>query len=1314
MISYGFLSQEKVSLLSSSSSKKGHHVQRRSTTQLNHHHNVVESLLFYQVRGGGNGNGNGNDGGSNSNHNNHHHHHEEVVEKEKENNIYNTTTTLPSDTTTTTTTSTTSTTSTTNPKSSESILESYVEHVSQKDALSHSFYNHNNNNYDPDIEDDDDGSILQLKKKERDLNDPDDSDDDNDNDDDDNSDHDNNDENDNENDDENEKFHPSDTNNDNDHHHINVDIVPLHDNNEDDVENEHELKVDILHHSQPSPPQTTTTTTSQSSSQSSSSSLNPFDQALIDAFLPLFYPPPSTNLSSFMKKCIIPNSTNIDISSRRRLDRRTLYQSLLLEWNSGISGIHTNRKNSSNGQKGNGNYHHKSSSSSSSSSSLSKRNFVNEQLSHQLKSSISLASQPLWRRHINNSFSTTTTNNNNNNNINTSRTTSSNTNDNEKEKENNHNESTTTSTSSNDHNHNNMNNLPNRSFYSTGIRLYTTNEEDDDDDIVDGEDEFDMDSDENQSSSSLSSNSIMNHYSNSNHWMNHNNDNDESSPSSSSSTTTTSSNVLSSLSYKSKSTLSIQETIALALAHSYNCGLVLLDDVGLQSVQEALVENKELKLDYNSKDVSYGSLVNSLIRLANEGKLPRVMGSGSWKGGRISNRMERDIALGLDDPNDELAIESMKLMKSDEEMWMSTIHDDDDNNHNANGSESYENPLPLVLFLRTDASPNLLKSKSTVDRLARECVNEDSIHLLMLGRGIDATTVQLPTSRSSGGGGSSNSNAIAKNSRKPAMQPPPSIMGLPPNMNHPFFPPPGSQHQQHNPFAGMSSMPPPGVPGNFMAPNNDNGNPFGFTQQNINASGVNDPEGSRRFNIFLARTVDKDGTPGIMGAIAPPQVGNLFPQMLAMQARENYIRSQEEGASEEEIQKHEANMQRWSEIMEQQQKIDNAKRDSGKGKEMLPPQFFNASISGGPEGMPSFMNMDGNNQFNGMVAPPPELIQRAIEEAVTDVMKQLTEMSHNSGKSDDNNPLPPHLAKAFAQILSNDNLRRGIAENLARAAPALVDPRCQGVMLSVYVPPPPEHPNRGMMPGQQRSQQQHQGKKASRRGKSNSLGAPGMGGWLNKILSTSPSPSSVNNDEESNQAHADSGDEENSDNEGESTNLQVADDDERDEATFINEEISKAAEKKLKKRDRQARAAAVAAATAMINKHQEEKRRRKSSSSSQTLSVEQKIEKHLTRLQALCKPTPLKSPADPVRSRSWDAWTMREHGAIIFRKNRRALNSILSQRNLRIDSRAGTKGMGSVLRQMLSVKDISHDMDELITCAVEFEAARSQRMQVRF
>jgi hypothetical protein len=253
-----------------------------------------------------------------------------------------------------------------------------------------------------------------------------------------------------------------------------------------------------------------------------------------------------------------------------------------------------------------------------------------------------------------------------------------------------------------------------------------------------------------------------------------------------------------------------------------------------------------------------------------------------------------------------------------------------------------------------------------------------------------------------------------------------------------------------------------------------------------------------------------------------------------------------------------------------------------------------------------------------------------------------------------------------------------------------------------------------MMPGQQRlsppQQRNYQGKKASKRGRNSSLGAPGMGGWLNKILSTSSSSNS------STVSNANDANDEASDNEGVDLESSASMSNEKDEKEFITEAMSKVADKKLKKRDRQARAAAVAAATAIINQHQDEKENKKrklsSSGTSTSLSSAQKIDKHLTRLQALCKPTPLKSPSDPVRSRSWDAWTIREHGAIIFRKNRRALNSILKKRNLRIDVKAGTMGMGSVLRQMLSIKDISHDMDDLITCAVEFEAARSQRMQV--
>jgi len=750
-----------------------------------------------------------------------------------------------------------------------------------------------------------------------------------------------------------------------------------------------------------------------------------------------------------------------------------------------------------------------------------------------------------------------------------------------------------------------------------------------------------------------------------------------------------------------ESTLAMQETVAMAFAHSLNCGLVLLDDMGLEGVRQNLVNDGRLAFHENSNEVRNVNLMNHLIRLANEGKLTRGMH------GKISCRMERDIALGLDDPFDDVAMESMKLMRDEERTWMEST----------NMSKDANKPLPLVLFLRTNAASNLLKSKSFVDRLARECVNEDSMHMLLMGKGIDATTVKLPQSDGSG----SAMNTL----QRPAIQPPNSlIMGGPPstgmgmgmgnnmgNNNNMFFPNNNMQspqqqqhhqsHQPSNPFAGMSSIPPPGMNMNMNAQpgsQQQSSNPFGFSQQNMNASGVNDPEGSRRFNIFLARTVQKDGDAGIMGAIAAPQAGNLFPQMLAMQARENYLKSQQDGDSEEEQQKFEAEMMRWKEVMDQ--------HDANDAGSPLPPQFFSASIQQQDGNGNQVEGGNSNNPFRNMIPPPPEMIQQAIEHAVNDVMQRFTEMGR--GGNDGKEPrIPNELAKAFAQVLSNHNLRRGIAENLARAAPALVDPRCQGVMLSVYVPPAPNHPNHGLMPGQQRAPNRRQARKQTSQGKSG-LGSPGVGGWLNKILSSTSQSSGQSSIEDSNSTD---NREDESDDEEDSGGHNVLDPD------ALNETLTNTASKRLRKRDKQARIAAVAAATAMINDHEKKPKKksddnRNTSMKANSLTPEQKIQKHLTRLQALCKNVPLKSPTDPVRSRAWNAWANREKGAVIFRKNRRALNNELLERNLRIDDRAGTIGMGSTLRQMLSAKDISYDMEAIVTFAIETEAAKSQLRKV--
>jgi hypothetical protein len=201
------------------------------------------------------------------------------------------------------------------------------------------------------------------------------------------------------------------------------------------------------------------------------------------------------------------------------------------------------------------------------------------------------------------------------------------------------------------------------------------------------------------------------------------------------------------------------------------------------------------------------------------------------------------------------------------------------------------------------------------------------------------------------------------------------------------------------------------------------------------------------------------------------------------------------------------------------------------------------------------------------------------------------------------------MQRQFSQLLKNENLRRGIAENLSRAAPALTDPKCQGVMLSVYVPP---------------------------------MNRP-KPGWFQKIL---------NNDET----------------------------------------------------DKKKRVRTMAAAAAMVAASK--------GSGDSGDGKPDKAERNLAKLESICRSISLGSPADPVRAKSWDGWITRERGAVLFRQNRNALQEEFAVRSLALLRSTGTHGAGSALRQMLSVRDIGEDMEDVIKCAVELEAAKSQKQNV--
>jgi SpoVK/Ycf46/Vps4 family AAA+-type ATPase len=847
-------------------------------------------------------------------------------------------------------------------------------------------------------------------------------------------------------------------------------------------------------------------------------------------------------------------------------------------------------------------------------------------------------------------------------------------------------------------------------------------------------------------------------------------------------------------------TMGMQETVAMALAHSLSCGLVLIDDEALAGVRES-VESSLAGLvvvapaaaaaaaagpptaasgdggergggeegddstivarppplpSIDPEELRNSALLGHLVRLANEGKLGSIgkcairsdtaenrsdddsAGDANIAGGdsfgRISHRMTRDMDLGLDDPNDELAVESLRLMKEDEKHWFEYIDATKDNADEKADELPTKNPLSLVLFLRCDSSPYILKSKSAVETLAQECVKREGIHLVMLGgRGIDASTTSLPDMRGRAGGGGASRRTMNRQPSVPQQQQSGQGGGTPFSFLSNFAPgspefnaqimqkQDGEQHggQPHQPGGGSS-----------------------FSANNANASGINDPDGSRRFNIFLARTLDPTGKPQIMGTIASPKAGNLFPAILANMAKENLRKIQEDGIDEDNEEQARFVKQMEDLASQAQQHADQA-GDGGSygsaGDGAPNAAFFNATITS-PFGSEIFNRLDQKDGEDGspdlqQFQPPPETVIRAIQDAMSGVIQRLAQMSASASSNDQGMGgagIPMNVARAFSQVLTNESLRRGIAENLSRAAPALIDPRCQGVMLSVYVPPGPDHPNKGMMPGDQFKQ----GQTASLQIKTSQqqLQRPvaekndvphGMGGWLNKILSSSDKGRNNEVEESSSIVSAvESDDSATADTSSGGAKGDEAGGKPSDEESSIEQQSkppkrSSVTKGKKSKRERtldRAQTLAVAAA-ALAGAKKNRKENKQTGAENRPLNVkltpEQKAARNLIRLQALCRHIPLHAPLDPVRLRSWDAWADREEGSVIFRSNKQTLSSHLSRRNLTIDSKSGTKGAGIVLRQMLSVRDIAEEeMEDVIKCAVEIEAGKSQRHQV--
>jgi len=142
----------------------------------------------------------------------------------------------------------------------------------------------------------------------------------------------------------------------------------------------------------------TTTTSSSASSSTVKTTIDPetMDNLLISAFQSMvFLPPPMPRLPS-------PGGStslrNIDVSSRRRLDRRTLYHGLLAELGGSHHHHHHDKDDDNKGESTSST--EKKKKKENVVDSMIRRKYLDTETTRTLKGALSLACQPRWRERL--------------------------------------------------------------------------------------------------------------------------------------------------------------------------------------------------------------------------------------------------------------------------------------------------------------------------------------------------------------------------------------------------------------------------------------------------------------------------------------------------------------------------------------------------------------------------------------------------------------------------------------------------------------------------------------------------------------------------------------------------------------------------------------------------------------------------------------------------------------------------------------------------------------------------------------------------
>jgi hypothetical protein len=427
--------------------------------------------------------------------------------------------------------------------------------------------------------------------------------------------------------------------------------------------------------------------------------------------------------------------------------------------------------------------------------------------------------------------------------------------------------------------------------------------------------------------------------------------------------------------------------VCLALGHAYGCGVVCLDNALLAKVRRKVMS--DLSISPDSPLLKTSSLVERLLNISRGISTTTAPTPGKL----LSSVLSADASTHNDLPSKE-SLSAQLDFEADPANQPEPLGPD---------------PIPLVIYIPTPHSSSaVLRSKSAVELLSADVNDPASTNLIALGHKTDPL-------------------ALLKNKEERLKK---EQQAASPAEADPNQPDPNAFSM----FGGNGSPPPPGSPAppsqfSFGAAPPQQPQPTSPSHPHAppNISGANDPAGSRRFNIFLTRKFA--GPQGIVGAVAPPAVGNLFQQA--------------------------SNKNMMTNIAGMPNSLSNVKPS----EEAL--RQFNSTS----QAQMFYHNMARMNPGSNMqsVKMSGEQLQESIKSWMRDLLEQSLE---DDDEDDDPQSSSRTIPQMFSALLKDPKMRGGIAQTLAKAAPALLDPRCMGVQLSIYVPPPMGHKNAGQMPAQ--------------------------------------------------------------------------------------------------------------------------------------------------------------------------------------------------------------------------------------------------------